>query len=181
MFTLVYRPCQPCILCKQGNLSIYFHPKTWKNRASIDQLRVFEPALAIQLDSCICRRCIGNVEMMSVSSQSSFIPRWRKKSSPHKHCCVPGCVNPTQKVTKLVNHEQICEFFSMPDIDNLETNDVSGYTLCITHYERWISFICSVGWVYVFKKAYICFSPNIPNTNVSVQFSVKRQPYHYTL
>ena len=42
------RPCQPCILCKQGNLSIYFHPKTWKNRASIDQLRELEPALDIQ-------------------------------------------------------------------------------------------------------------------------------------
>ena len=101
------RPCQPSILCKQGNLSKYFHPKTWKNRASIDQFREFEPALDIQLDSCICRRCIRNVETMSVSSQSGFIPRWRKKSSPHKHCCVPECVNPAQKVTKLVNHEQM--------------------------------------------------------------------------
>ena len=82
------RPCQPCILCKQGNLSKYFHPKTWKNRAFTDQFRELEPALDIQLDSCICRRCIGNEEMMSVSSQSGFIPRWRQKSSPHKHCCV---------------------------------------------------------------------------------------------
>ena len=73
--------------------------------------------------------------MMSVSSQSGFIPRWRKKSSPHKHCCVPECVNPAKKVTKLVNHEQICEFFSTPDTDNLETNDVSGYPLRITDYE----------------------------------------------
>ena len=79
--------------------------------------------------------------MMSVNSQSGFIPRWRQKSSPHKHCCVPECVNPAQKVTKLVKHEQICEFFSMPDTDNLKTNDVSGYPLCITHYEQWISFI----------------------------------------
>ena len=122
----ISRPCQPCILCKQGNLPKYFHPQTWKNRASIDQFREFEPALDIQLDSCICRRCIGNVETMSVSSQSGFIPRWRKKSSPHKHCCVPECVHPAQEVTKMVNHEQICAFSSMPDTDNLETNYVSG-------------------------------------------------------
>ena len=125
------RSCQPCILCKQGNLSKYFHPKTWKNRASVDQLRELEPSLDLQLDSCICRRCRDDVRRLS---ESGFIPRWRKKSSPHKHCCVPVCVNPAEKVTKLVNHEQICEFFSMPDTDNLETNDVSGYPLCITHY-----------------------------------------------
>ena len=100
------RPCHPCILCKQGNLSKYFHSKTWKNRASVDQLRELEPSLDLQLDSCICRRCRDDVRRLS---ESGFIPRWRKKSSPHKHCC------DAEKITKLVNHEQICEFFSMPD------------------------------------------------------------------
>ena len=86
------RPCQPCILCKQSNLSKYFHPKIWKNRASIDQRRELEPALDIQLDSCICRRCRDDVCELS---ESGFIPRWRKKSSPHKHCCVPGLLSNT--------------------------------------------------------------------------------------
>ena len=98
------RPCQPCILCKQGNLSKYFHPKTWKNRACIiDKLRDLEPVLDIQLDSCIC-----------------------------EHCSVPECGNPAQKGTKLVNTEQLCEFFSVPDI--VPNDNMSGYPLCITRY-----------------------------------------------
>ena len=45
-----------------------------------------------QLDSCICRRCRDDVCELS---ESGFIPRWRKKSSPHKHCCVPGLLSNT--------------------------------------------------------------------------------------
>ena len=115
------RPCSACILCKQKNLSKYFHPKTWKNRASIDKLRELEPN--IQLDSCICRQCKDDVHKLS---QSGFIPRWIKKSSPHEHCCVPECANPAQKVTKLVNNEQLCKIFSMPDTDSLALHDISG-------------------------------------------------------
>ena len=110
---------------------------------------------------------------MSVSSQSGFIPRWRRKSSPHKHCCVPECVNPAQKVTKLVNHEQICEFFSMPDTDNLETKDVFGYPLCITHYERgFLSFARLVGCTYL-KKNISAFLPTYP-TPMSLFNSVSK-------
>ena len=97
--------------------------------------------------------------MMSVSSQTSFIPRWRKKSSPHKHCCVPGCVNPTQKVTKLVNHEQICEFFSMPDIDNLETNYMSRIHP-VHNPLRTMDFFHLLGWlgVRIKKSIHLLFS-----------------------
>ena len=125
------RPCRACVLCKQGNLSKYFHPKTWKSTASMDILRELEPALGIQLDSCICRRCRNDVRRLS---EPGFIPRWRKESLPHKHCCVPECVNPAQKLTKLVNNEQLWRQFSMPDTHNPVGNDVSGYPLCTTHY-----------------------------------------------
>jgi len=89
------RPCQPC---KQGNLSKFFHPKSWKNKALIDQLRELERSIATQLDSCICRPCRDE------TTNHGFVPRWRKvKWSQHYY--VLCCSDPVQRVTKLVNKE----------------------------------------------------------------------------
>ena len=79
------RPCQPCILCKQGNLSKYFHPKSWKNNALLHQLRELEPSVDIQSDSCtcICRPCRDDISKIS---SSGFVPRWRKLKRSYKHC-----------------------------------------------------------------------------------------------
>ena len=116
------RPCQPCILCKKGNLSKYFHPKTIKDKASLEKLRQLEPMLAI------CRNCRDDLSKLS---ESSFIPRWRKNRE-RSECSVPECSIFPQKVTKLVTREQICTIFS---ISNPEPpNDETGYPLCATHY-----------------------------------------------
>ena len=122
------RPCQACILCKQGNLSKYFHPKTWKNKVVLDQLRELEPSLDIQPDSCICRRCRDDISKLS---QSNFIPRWRKQSKSHDHCYVPGCNLPSQKLTKQVSKEKLCNFFSVLEDKGVNTtpSDEPGYPL----------------------------------------------------
>ena len=89
------RPCQPCILCKKGNLSKYFHPKTIKDKASLEKLRQLEPMLAIEPSSCICRNCRDDLSKLS---ESSFIPRWRKNRE-RSECSVPeGSIFP-QKVS----------------------------------------------------------------------------------
>ena len=77
------RPCQPCILCKQDNLSKYFHLKSWKNNALLHQLRELEPSVDIQSDSCICRPCRDDISKIS---NSGFVPRWRKLKRSYKHC-----------------------------------------------------------------------------------------------
>ena len=47
---------------KQGNNSKYFHPKSWKDSSLLERLRILEPSLEIQLDSCICRLCRDNMK-----------------------------------------------------------------------------------------------------------------------
>lgn len=41
------RDCQPCILCKKGNQSKYFHPKSWKDDSLLQSLREYEPCINI--------------------------------------------------------------------------------------------------------------------------------------
>ena len=97
--------CQPCILCKQGNQSKYFHPKSWKDKSLLEQLRKYEPSTDIKLDSCICRSC-SNI------CDDSFVPRWRKlRNGEHAKCYVLGCQNAVHKVTKLVNKASLRNFF----------------------------------------------------------------------
>ncbi len=47
------QPCQPCILCKKGNQSKYFHPKSWKDASLFERLKQFEPSLGIEPQSCM--------------------------------------------------------------------------------------------------------------------------------
>ena len=122
------RPCQPCIPCKKGNLSKYFHPKTIKDKASLEKLRQLEPMLAIEPSSCICRNCRDDLSKLS---ESSFIPRWRENRE-RSECSVPECSIFPQKVTKLVTMEQICTIFSMSNPE--PPNDETGYPRCATHY-----------------------------------------------
>ena len=59
------RPCDPCLLCKQGNVLKYVHPNSWK----ISRLRQYEPSLDVQPDSCICRLCRDDtVKLMTNTS-----------------------------------------------------------------------------------------------------------------
>ena len=124
------RQCQPCILCKKGNLSKYFHPKTIKNKTNLEHLRQLEPLLVIQPDSCICRCCRDDISKLS---EPGFTPRWRKHSAINECCCVPNCSTSPQKVTKLVTREELCHIFSISDEENLPANE-SGFPLCIIHY-----------------------------------------------
>ena len=41
------RPYQPCILCKQGNQSKYFHPKLCKDSTLLEYPKQHEPSLDI--------------------------------------------------------------------------------------------------------------------------------------
>ena len=116
------RPCDPCLLCKQGNNSKYFHPKSWKDTSLLERLQILEPSLEIQPDSCICRLCRDDMKNIN---DEGFTPRWRKvaKKSEIKMCCVPGCVQLFKKNTKLVNREAIVSLFG-------ETNDGGDTLLC---------------------------------------------------
>ena len=118
------RQCQPCILCKKGNLSKYFHPKTIKNKTNMvmEHLQQLEPLLVIQPDD------------ISKLSEPGFTPRWRKHSAIDECCCVPNCRTSPQKVTKLVTREELCHIFSISDQESLLANDESGFPLCIIHY-----------------------------------------------
>ena len=82
-----YRPCQPCILCKQGNLSKYFHPKQWKDATLLESLRQSEPLLNILPDSCICRLCRDDLSKLGNEGNT---PRWRRiniKCNTDKRVC----------------------------------------------------------------------------------------------
>ena len=125
------RQCQPCILCKKGNLSKYFHPKTIKNKTNLEHLQQLEPLVEIQPDSCICRCCRDDISKLS---EPGFTPRWRKHSAIDECCCVPNCRTSPQKVTKLVTREELCHIFSISDQEILPANNESGFPLCIIHY-----------------------------------------------
>ena len=127
------RPCQPCSLCKQGNQSKYFHPKSWKDKTLLEHLRKYEPSFDIQPDSCICRLCRDDVSKINYDG---FIPRWKKmKRHEHAKCYIFGCKNSVYKVMKLVNKAGVCDFFGV-QIKNTEPtcSDEDGTALCMEHY-----------------------------------------------
>ena len=125
------RPCQPCILCKQGNQSKYFHPKSWKDKSLFEHLRRYEPSLDIQPDSCICRLCRDDVSKIC---NDGYIPRWRKlKRHECAHCSILGCTNSVSKVTKLVAKANLCDILGV-EIENAEPSDEEGTALCMEHY-----------------------------------------------
>ena len=117
------RDCQPCILCKKGNQSKYFHPKSWKDDTLLQSLRDHEPSLNIQPESCICRPCRNDVSRIS---EDGFIPRWRKQTNKGSiECCVPNCTNNVYKVTKLVDKISVYNFFCGQD-ENVSVQPESG-------------------------------------------------------
>ena len=69
------RPCQPCILCKTSNLLKYFHPKSWKDKTLLENLRKCEPSVVVQLDNCVCRLCQDDISMLC---DDAFVPRWNR-------------------------------------------------------------------------------------------------------
>lgn len=131
------QPCQPCILCKKGNLSKYFQPKSWKDHSLLKRLQECEPTL-IGPESCICRPCrneIGNINI----GDDNFTPRWRKSTIRVQQCYVIGCTNTTIKMTKIVDRGTIQAFFSGEN-ENIEPMqvptalEVEGTPLCTYHY-----------------------------------------------
>lgn len=109
-------PCHPCILCKKGNYSKYFHPKTLKNKTSLDLLHQSEPQLSIEPTSCIYRNCRDDICRLS---EPSFVPRWKKLHNDNK-CFLPECNNPAHKVTKLATSDKLCDVFMMSHISTRE-------------------------------------------------------------
>ena len=127
------RPCQACILCKQGNLSKYFHPKTWKDKTLVEHLREYEPSVDIQPDSCICRPCRDDVSKIHTAN---FTPRWRKLKVHEKpECYIPGCSNIASKVTKLTTKASMCDLLGV-QMENPDhaCNDNEETALCMEHY-----------------------------------------------
>ena len=123
------RPCQPCILCKQGNQSKYFHPKSRKDKTLLEHLRKCEPSTDIQPDSCICRLCRDDV---SKTRNDGFIPRWKKlpKKQEHTCCYILECTRVVYKTTKLVSKANFCDIFG----ENAEPISDEGIALCLEHY-----------------------------------------------
>ena len=127
------RPCHPCILCNQGNLSKYIHPKTWKDESVFEQLKAYEPSIAIMPDSCICRLCRDDVSKI-VNKRDGFIPRWRKVSTNvHTYCQIPMCNSAVYKVTKVASTSDILKVFGVSD-ENTDCNENEGTALCVEHY-----------------------------------------------
>ena len=126
------RPCQPCILCKQGNQSKYFHPKSWKDPSLFERLRQSEPSLDILPESCICRPCRDDLSKLG---NKGHVPRWRKKSSK-EICCVPGCTNPSFRVTQVAGKATLEQLFGISsDNEPLSaSNEERGYPMCKEHY-----------------------------------------------
>ena len=125
-------PGQPCTLCKKGNQSKYFHPKSWKDASLLERLKQLEPSLNIEPHSCICRPCRNEVKNIM---NDGFIPRWRKSNKGM--CFVPKCTHSAQKVTKLANELDILAFFSIDDIDKENIGSQPGVPLCTEHYGAW--------------------------------------------
>ena len=128
------RPCHPCVLCKKGNLSKYFHPKTFKNKTSLELLRQYEPELSIDPTSCICRNCRDDICRLS---EPSFVPRWKRSHTASDKCSIPECSDPSYKVTKLVTSDQLCDAFALAHL----STRMDGYPLCTTHYGELYRFL----------------------------------------
>ena len=126
------RPCDPCILCNQGNMSKYFHPKTLRNKSLCEQLKLYEPSLQIMPESCICRLCRDDIDKLS---QNGFVPRWRKnKQQTQPTCQIPNCTDNVEKVTKLGTKSQIFHFFGFPNACS-SSSDGEETPLCEKHYK----------------------------------------------
>ena len=131
-----HRPCQPCSLCKQGNQSKYFHPKSWKDTTLLERLKQSEPSLDILPDSCICRLCRDDLSKLGSEGHT---PRWRKmkQNNVKRVCYVSGCSNPSSKVTQLANKATLDMLFSTASENEppTSTSDDEGmYPLCQEHY-----------------------------------------------
>jgi len=132
------RPCQPYILCKQGNQSKYFHPKSWKDASLMQRLRSSEPSLNILPESCICRLCRDDLSKLG---NEGHIPRWRnievKRGTGNKICYVPACSNSSFKVTQVANKTTLEQLFDISS-ENIPpvpaSNEEKGYPLCKEHY-----------------------------------------------
>lgn len=132
--------CSPCILCKKGNQSKYFHPKLWKDPSFLKRLHEYEPALGIRPDSCICRPCRNEV---SGIGNENFTPRWRKNAAVIVKCFVLGCSRGDIKVNKIADRETLQAFFcgsenSLPMHVSTEIeSELEGTPLCAHHYSAW--------------------------------------------
>ena len=131
------RPCQPCILCKQGNQSKYFYPKQWKDATLLESLRQSEPLLNILPDSCICRLCRDDLSKLG---NEGHTPRWRrintKCNTDKRVCYVPDCCNPSIKVIRLASKGTINELFQIPSENQHHTlacDENPGYPLYQEH------------------------------------------------
>ena len=125
------RPCHCCSLCGQGNLSKYFHPKSWKDPNLIVQLQETEPAADIQPDSCICRPCRCDISQIR---NAGFIPRWRKINPSKPKCCHPGCSNVSYKITKLASKARVFQLLNVQVDDSQESLTDDQTALCTEHY-----------------------------------------------
>ena len=129
------RPCQPCILCKQGNHSKYFHPKLWKDPTLLERLKQHEPSLNILSETCICRLCRDDLSNLG---DEDHVPRWKKvnETSVKKICYVADCSNASFKVTKLASKATFDELFDTPSENEcpISPEAQGGYPLCQEHY-----------------------------------------------
>ena len=133
------RLCQPCILCHKGDLSKYFHPKSWKDPSLLEQLKLYEQSIDIQPESCICRLCRNDVNKLC---QEGFVPRWRENTGTGtgtvRVCYIPGCTSTDVKVTKAVSPHELLQFFNSSDTVECNSPEPTGdIPLCSHHYMQW--------------------------------------------
>ena len=54
---------------------LYSHPKTWKGKTALQQLKFTEPQKLITPESCICQLCRDDISKIILDP--NYNPRWR--------------------------------------------------------------------------------------------------------
>ena len=111
------RPCDPCLLCKKGNVLKYVQSKSWKNEHLLSRLRQYEPSLDVQPDSCICRLCRDDISKID---DDNFMPRWRKNNQKINVSCLIVPIFLQKPHNWLIQDYAICLIFQR-EIQNIQT------------------------------------------------------------
>ena len=62
-----------CTLCEQPGKIKYSHPKTWKDKTALQQVKIIEPQKLITPESCICQLCRDDMSAKSFQIQAAIL------------------------------------------------------------------------------------------------------------
>ena len=125
-----------CTLCEQPGKIKYSHPKTWKDKTALQQLKIIEPQKLITPESCICQLCRDDVS--KIISDPSYNPRWRKVKPDEQWCSihVDQCSSEGKLKTKLVTSVYDLESILGTTVRQEAKNLLGPLPLCQEHYRR---------------------------------------------